>query len=258
MKWQIAVTTVPERKGELLPQTLASLKAGGFEVNRMFVDGAASGDGIATFREPRIRTFGNWLLALAEMYIREPHADRYMIAQDDFCCVKNLRQYLDATKLPLERGYLNLLTQLKNNRVIFGKPSGTWHQAECVRDFPPDHPHGYGKGEQTGLGAVALVFSRDGAIELLSSPSIWLKPQDKAAVGTVPDLSRGHVKVDGAVVAAMNLRGYREYVHCPSLVRHTGEISVLRSDVFGKTTASPFMDVGTYPGDDFDAMRWLR
>src|SRR5690349_12356402 len=91
MKWAAALTTVPERRGELLPRTLASLANAGFAAPRIFLDGGNHSMAesyerqfgtLVTARHPKIRTYGNWVLALAETYIREPTADRYAVFQD--------------------------------------------------------------------------------------------------------------------------------------------------------------------------------
>ena len=72
------------------------------------------------------------------------------------------------------------------------------------------------QGHQLGRGAVALVFSQEAVIKLLSSRYMQTR---------IMDAVKGHRSIDGAVVSAMHLEGWTEYVHNPSLVQHTGEVS---------------------------------
>src|SRR5690606_21154247 len=114
------------------------------EVPRLFVDGA---DHLhlptwmlryeVTCRTPKIKAYGNWLLAAWELYIRDPQADRYAIFQDDLICCRNLREYIEKTDYPAN-GYLNLYSFPENERG--GK-----------KGWVPTR-------NQKGLGAVGLVF----------------------------------------------------------------------------------------------------
>lgn len=90
VKWAYGVTTVPERLNDLLPRTLRSLASGGFELPRIFIDGLKEQDIPShlsayevTCRYPKVRTFGAWMLAALELFLREPHADRYATFQDE-------------------------------------------------------------------------------------------------------------------------------------------------------------------------------
>ena len=114
MNWAYGVTTVPRRRDDLLPRTLASLRAAGWDSPRLFVDG--DDDTVSwsrefglpvTARKPLVRVTGNWLLGMVELYVRDPHADRYAIFQDDVVFCRNARAYLDSVPAP-ERGYMNL------------------------------------------------------------------------------------------------------------------------------------------------------
>jgi hypothetical protein len=96
--WAYGVTTVPSRRNDLLPETLCSLCEAGFDAPRLFVDGDNDPKGWerefgleTTCRYPTIRTHGNWILALSELFIREPHAERYALFQDDLITYRNLR-----------------------------------------------------------------------------------------------------------------------------------------------------------------------
>lgn len=206
MKWSYGITTVPFRINDLFPRTLESLKRGGFDCPHLFIDGCSDPSLYSKFNLPmavrstQVRTFGNWLLALLELYIREPHADRYAIFQDDFVTCLNLRQYLEASPYP-GPGYLNLYT-FPQNQVL------------C----PPNHK-GWYLSNQRGRGAVATVMDRNCVLSLLKADNMLNKPQD---------LNRGYKSVDGAIVTAMTNLGFKEWVHNPSLIMHTGEVSSIR------------------------------
>lgn len=248
--WAYGVTTVPERREDLLLRTLDSLVRAGFDRPRLFVDGLGTGhDGgptadyrrfglEVTTRWPLLRTAGNWSLALWELYARNPAADRYAIFQDDLLACRNLRAYLDRCAYPGEGdgrtpGYLNLYTFQTNEVVIRDQRAGTWHEAMCLGGGPT--------GQQTGRGAVALVFNRAAVVALLSSLHFVERPQDA---------QRGWRSIDGGIVTALNKAGYREYVHAPSLVQHVGLVSTMRN--------RPHRQAETWPGEDFDALRLLE
>src|SRR5688572_13834079 len=96
VRWAYGVTTVPKRRRDLLPRTLGSLAAGGFAAPWLFVDGCDELPGWraefvapgraagVTCRYPLVRAYANWGLALGELWLRDPHADRYAVFQDDF------------------------------------------------------------------------------------------------------------------------------------------------------------------------------
>lgn len=203
LTWAYGVTTVPQRRKDLLPRTLLSLKKSGFPNPHLFIDGdwdyqswnAEFGLG-CTMRYPRIRVFGNWMLSLGELYIRQPKADFYAIFQDDFVTGLNLRQYLEKGLFP-EKGYLNLYTFPENQARTLSEP-------------------GWYRSNQGGKGAVALVFSLAGVKLLLAHNHMVSRP---------PDPVRGHKFVDGGIVDTMKKCGWAEYIHNPSLVQHTGKAS---------------------------------
>jgi hypothetical protein len=248
LKWAYGVTTVPERISDLLPKTLKSLFGAGFDRPRLFVDGAADASTYRDFglevttRSPRIRTAGNWWLALIELYVRQPEAHRYAIFQDDLLAYKNLRYYLDACLYPAN-GYWNLLTFPSNHGPeahggkvpsVFGEPEKVgWAQGRCMSAAPD--------GPQNGRGAVALVFDRGAVLQLLTSRHWAERPLDP---------HRGHRSVDGGVVTALNKAGWREYVHNPSLVQHTGLVSSMGSRQHPQAPA--------WRGEDFDARELIQ
>lgn len=226
MSWTYGITTVPGRARELFPRTLDSLAKSGFDKPRLFIDGAKDGRDYEkygleiTTRWPNLRTAGNWVLSLYELYIRNPECDRYAIFQDDFVTGLNLRQYLDCCNYP-DKGYWNLYTFPVNQNLC---PEKKTYQ-------------GWYPSDQFGKGAVALVFNREAVCTLLSQRMLVDRPQDP---------KRGHKAIDGGIADSMKKIGWLEYTHNPSLVQHTGSVSSMGNP--RHPTASSFQ------GEDFDLM----
>lgn len=223
------ITTVPQRRDHTLRRTLLSFKNAGFGEPRLFVDGDSDTDswrsefGLqVTSHYPKIRTFGNWVLSLAELYIRNAHAERFCIFQDDVITYKNLRGYLDTFDDPAN-GYWNLYTVPDNQKRA-----------------PHNRPVWY-TSNQRGKGALALIFSRGVVIKLLTSLHMVNRPLD---------VHRGWKAVDGGIVTALNKAGILEYVHSPTLVQHIGQESTMANVQFPIPT--------TFRGESFDALELLK
>ena len=241
LNWAYGLTTVPERLATTLPTTLASLKSAGFDRPRLFVDGDRETTqswrqfGLElTFRWPRLRTHGNWFLALHELFVRNPLADRYAIFQDDLVASANLRAYLESCAYPGD-GYWNLYTFPENQRLApmvgqTGRQAVGWYRSN-------------GKGK----GAVALVFDRDATLSMLSSEHMAGRPMN---------LDRGWRAVDGGVVDSMRKAKRYEYVHNPSLVQHTGERSSMGNNDRRGFSVHPKAE--SFRGEDFDAMNLVK
>ncbi len=245
MKWSYGVMTVPTRRHSYLPKTLVSLYAAGFTEPRLFVDGSVDLSelpkhlGITVRYGEPVRTAGNWVLTLWELYARQPSADRYAVFQDDFVTYRNLRQYLEATPYP-KSGYLNLYTFNSNAEIIPRGVGGShkvgWYESREV------NPHDPGQFRyQTGRGAVALIFNNDAVMDLLKANHL---------VGRFKSAKRGHKAVDGGIVYAMNEAHRREYVHHPSLVQHIGKLSSI-----GNAEHAP---APHFRGEEFDALDLLK
>ncbi len=233
--WSYGVTTVPERRKDLFPQTLRSLRNAGFPRPRLFVDG--DNDQLSWEREfglesicryPKIRTHGNWILTLYELYIRQPDANLYAVFQDDLITYRNLRQYLEALPYP-DQGYCNLYTFPSNQRLA---PKIDKTKRERI---------GWFQSNQFGRGAVALLFSHAAVITLLTSPHMVDRPQNP---------TRGWQAVDGGIVDSFKKAGWKEYCHNPSLVQHVGDRSTMGHN--------PHPKAASFRGEDFDAMQLLQ
>lgn len=255
MKWAYGVTTVASRRDNLLPRTLSSLKAAGFDTPRLFVDGCSSSESWGdefnlpiSGRDTNMRTYGNWFLALMELYLREPRAERYALFQDDFIASKNLKQYLEVSKLvSLKESDDSGLTRkeliLKQRRQSIATNSQKWYQN--LYTFPSNQilagKHiGWFPSNQRGKGAVALVFPNDAVTILLRSEYMIARPLD---------MHRGHKSIDGGICMAMRHAGYSEYCHSPSLVQHIGTTSSMGND--------PQPEAQSFRGENFDCMSIL-
>lgn len=233
MKWSYGITTCTSRFTTTLPKTMESLKAAGFDTPHIFLDGPIPPQspewiteymqGHATIHDPPLKTFGNWITSLWELYLRDPHADRYAMFQDDIITVKNLRFYLEKTPIP-DKKYLSLYTYPKNARR--GRGINGWFDSN-----------------QRGYGALGLVLSRRAVTTLLGHAHILNRPQ---FVPQDKSRRRWWKSVDGAISWAMRKAGYRELVHMPSLVQHMGIPSSMGN---GTGRYSP-----CFPGEDFDAL----
>lgn len=244
-QWQYGVTTVAGRLHSTLPRTLASLQKAGFPTPRLFIDGA--GPQMAQWyldefslpispRNPKLGLAANWCLSAVELYLYNPTADRYAIFQDDLLACANLRDYLDACPYP-EKSYLNLFTFLDNEKLIRGNRG--WIEAVPLRTKNAQDFHG--RRQQAGRGALALVFSREALTTLFQQTHIIHRPQSGEA---------GRTKIDGGIVEAMNQAGWREYVHNPSLVFHTGTTSTKQGARWSNNAKS-------FPGEPFNALNLL-
>jgi hypothetical protein len=227
MKWACGITSIPTRQHSLFEQTAKSLYAAGFDSTRLFIDDAQPderdcGQQITT-RWPKIGPLGNWVLGLWELYLRNPEADRYAMFQDDLLICKNTRQYLERIAFP-DRGYWNLFT--------------THHNQELATE-----ERGFYLSNQMGRGALALVFSRDCLLTLFRQKYFLTQPQ------------RMNRNIDGMVSEALRAVDYKEYVHNPSLVYHTGEVSTMEH-LFPDSYIQP--NAISFPGESFDAMECLK
>lgn len=224
MNWAYGITTVTSRLHDVFPRTLKSLAAAGFDKPQLFIDGCKTPEvyqdygAEITCHYPNVRTAGHWALSIAELYIRNPTADRYALFQDDFVTYKNLRGYLESCVYP-ERGYWNLYTFPSNQQL-------------CPKGY-----EGWYESNQLGRGAVALIFSREILLTLFSQRRFIDRPQDKF---------RGHKAIDGGIVDSLKKIGIKEYAHNPSLVQHTG----LESSMGNKRHQLAI----SFRGEEYDAL----
>lgn len=232
--WAYGVTTVPSRRFTTLQRSLESLTRAGFERPRLFVDGTLDVDSYKTLncpltmRDTNVKAYGNWILSLVELYIRQPQAERYAIFQDDVIYAQNLRDYLNTIEMD-NKTYLNLYTAPSNNVV---KP----------RDFQ----RGFYPSNQYGRGGLALVFDNDGVRLLFHHSHIINKP--KAVRNPTQSL-------DGAVIEVMRQSGWKEMVHAPSLTQHIGNGATSILEDPERHNRIPVSS--TFAGEDYDARQLI-
>lgn len=261
--WAVGITTVPSRMDSLLPQTVDSVRDAGFCCPWLFVDGPCDPTAYGkfriagvTFRTKAIRVHGNWILGLYELYIRNPIAKRYLLCQDDIQMCKGVRQYLDAVPWP-PNAYLNLFTYPGNQEMCKTAPG--WYESN-----------------QRGKGALALAFTRRAVLMLLHADHMLMRPMPPEKCGACAEpinmltgrctacdkidgeakafaeggWHRGMKAVDGGIVTSFMQAGWKEYVHNPSLVQHTGTVSSF--------SAINHQPAHSFPGVDFDAVSLVK
>lgn len=215
MMWAYGITTTPVRRYKELPQTIKSLASAGFNEPRLFIDGI-HGDTTSldysrfnlplTFRSAVIGAMGNWALGMYELYIRAPAADFFVMFEDDLLACDNLKAYLSQCQHLKENAYCNLLTH------------------DCNAARRPHEHNGWYLSDQRGKGAVGLAFSNATVCKLLSS---------KLFVERFRHPIGKRLATDGAICDALVPSGFKEYVHYPSLLQHTGIESTLKGHKYG-------------------------
>jgi hypothetical protein len=232
------VTTCPARLSTLLPETIRAVRAAGFDPD-IYADGLLSQEqkaGIQVLLSEQakvhdghnVQPFSHWYRSVLTMFMQHPWSQWYVVFQDDLTCPKTLLQYILNSKLP-PKAYFNLFTFMENEQVAAESSTG-WIEAYKTK-----------KGVQFGRGGVCLMFRHDALTALLSQQHMLMRRLN---------YKRGNTSLDGAIVEAMTQAGYREYIHNPSLVQHTGHVSSMGNKQHEQAK--------TYPGDDFDLMTLLK
>lgn len=202
--WAVGVTTAP-RAVPTLGECLASLAGAGWDRPRLFVDGDVAippdFDRLPrTDRSPRIGAWPNYYLALAELLMREPEADAYMIVQDDTLFAGyDIRDYLERILWPGRRpGVVSLF---------------------CSRAYTQEKPGWYAFRGAWVWCALAFVFPRDAARRFLADPDVVLHRWSESRNGLADiDYRVGRWAAD---------RDVPIQYPTPSLVQHIGEVSSL-------------------------------
>lgn len=208
MEWAYGITTVPERAQSLLPKTIASLAAAGFDRPVLFVDGRIDQyEELETVCHPRVGQLRNWMNALFYLFTTKK-ADRYAIFEDDLLACRQLRDYLE--RCPSGKVYWNLLTHDENLQLT-GRVPG-WHLSN-----------------QMGRGSVGLAFDRSTADCLLRMERFVRSPAEGATMA------------DAVIIATLKSLGYKEFVHYPSLLQHIGIESTLNNS-FGHVSSFEGVD----------------
>jgi hypothetical protein len=218
--WAVGVTTAPRRQ-PTLEWCLDSLIRAGWSQPRLFMDPAVPlAERFAhlpvTRREGRLGAWPNYYLALAELLLRDPGADAYLLVQDDavFEDRHDLRGYLERSLWPADLvGAVSLFCSR-----AYAQPNAGWHA----------HP---GKWV---WGAQAFVFPRASAKRFVADAEVlehrWTGRHDGLAL------------IDVVIGAWAERSGIPIYYPSPSLVQHVGDTSTLwlEARITGNRKAAQF------------------
>ncbi|WP_435018737.1 hypothetical protein TA3x_000722 [Tundrisphaera sp. TA3] len=217
-RWAVGVTTAP-RAAPTLAEGLASLAAAGWDRPRLFVDGdVAIPEPFSalprTVREPLVGAWPSYYLAVAELLMREPEADAYLLVQDDVLFAEGLDV----------RGYLE--------RVLWPRGCSGIASLFCSRAYSQPRP-GWARFRGAWVrGAQAFAFSPESARAFV------------ADLGVVEHRRRGSglTHIDACIGEWAVRRRMSIYFPTPSLVQHIGEVSTLwpGERAFGNRRASWF------------------
>lgn len=227
MKWMCGITSCPRRwENGKLKDTLRSVSSAGFDQLVVFMDGQLVASPYFHLQEVVVRprtlgAFGNFVLGLWELYLRNPNADRYIMFQDDVICCRNLRQYLERVPYP-DHGYINLYTAGVNTGV----------------------KQGWQLSDQWGRGAVCLLFDNVTGRNFLGHEHF---------VNHRRNAHNGHKAIDRIINETAKKTNYREWVHVPSLTQHTGVQSSIGNNLAPNIVTAP-----SFVGEAFDAMSLLH
>lgn len=203
--WAVGVTTAPRRL-PTLSYTLDALIAAGWDRPTLFIDESADvPDRFAgldrVVRSPRAGAWPNYYLALAELTLREPEADAYLILQDDALVLNHprLRDYVESCLWPGDRpGLVSLYGPGDYTR---GEPG--W------RELPPPW----------FWGALAFAFPAEIARKFLADPEVLAHRRRGPEGGLAGiDVLIGRFAQRSAIPVSFPT---------PSLVQHIGHVSTL-------------------------------
>ncbi len=155
-----------------------------------------------TYREPRLGAWPSFYLGLAELLMRDPHADAYLMVQDDvlFQDRADLRAYLEKFLWPAEPPGAGLALLLRADR----------EGRDGLASPPPS---------LVPRSAPALIFSRESAREFVIDPPVFAHRWS--------DFGEGMANIDTVVGRWAFRRGTPVHFPTPSLCRHTGQTSSL-------------------------------
>ena len=204
-RWSVGITT-SRRRIPTLEQCAQSVRRAGWEEPVLFVDGdmeiPKSLSKLPSCRRiPAVGAFPNYALSLMELFMRDPHADAYMMLQDDalFPGTSVVRQYLEEVLwLGKTPGIVSLYCSTEYQQQVSG-----WHRFNVPWIW----------------GAVAFIFSNEVVRAWLTSPLVY----DHRALANNEGLS----KIDVMIGLFSQSTGVSIHYPSPSLVQHIGTISTI-------------------------------
>jgi hypothetical protein len=180
-----------------------------------------------TQRDSRLGAWPNWFLGLSELVLRHPHADAFVMVQDDTLFCRNVRPFLERTDLlPGDIGVASLYCPQK-----YVQRQAGFHVVRPNGDL---------------WGALAYVFPNAAARSLLSDASAIehrrTGPHD------------GFKNIDTVVGVWAEKVGMPVYYVTPSLAQHIGDSSTIWPEAYNWD----HRHAADFVGEDFDALTLLR
>jgi hypothetical protein len=211
--WAVGVTSSPRRR-PTLEATLDSLIRAGWRSPHLFLDGTVRVperfSGLpGVLREPRVGCWPNYYLALAELLMRHPEADAYLMAEDDalFYNGESLREYLEQMLWPDRHPCLISLYCSS----AYTSPGFGWRPLRA----------------RWTEGALAFIFPRRLAQDFLLDRAVcdhrWARWQEEDG---------GFADTDHIIGRWASRKRIRIWYPIPSLVQHIGDTSTLDPNVW--------------------------
>lgn len=230
--WSIGVTTAP-RALPTLRRTLVSLAEAGWDDPHLFAEpGCEVPEGYAvTRRGRRMGAWPNWYLALAELVLKDPHADAYVLIQDDVLFSRNCRMFLEANLWPPD-------------------PVG------LVSLYCPSIYHPHKQRSEFGPYAVRAGRALVGALTYFFPPAAAraLLQDHEVAAHRLNGWHQGLCNIDSVIGSWAERSRRKVYYYAPSLATHIGEVSSIwlnHPPHPGRTSAS-------FLGEQFDAASLIQ
>lgn len=203
--WSVGVTTSPRRIPTVQPCVQSVMEAGWTDPV-LFVDGEVEVPSMLAElnrcrRKPALGAFPNYVLSLSELYMRDPHADAYLLIQDDALFVPS-----DATKTYLER-------------VLWPCDGPCIASLYCSKKYNQDTAGWHLFPENWVWGAVAFAFSNAAVKQILTSPTLLAH--------RAQDGRDGLSKIDVAIGQIAKEQNIPLIFPSPSLVQHIGTVSTI-------------------------------
>jgi hypothetical protein len=256
MKWAVGVITAPRDKGYYLDQTLTSLKLAGWDSIVVFAEpnaripDAFSGDVVR--RRKKYGDWTNWATGLYELFLSEPDADYYFMAEDDALVCKGARAYLEHALPKLDRiGSLSIYTSSK------------YYNPKRARGF-----HNECRGKLT-WSTVTVIMPRTSVLSFFADEDVqkhrtidifevqegfWnLKASYGRARSSITDCVGNTIK-DAVIGHWAEKNKLPMYFHTPALAEHIGNFSTLTDDLSCPENGRMSKD---FVGEDFDVSSWI-
>lgn len=199
-KWAVGVTTAP-REHKTIIKTIKSLESAGWDNGTIFSEPGSYidlGDKWEyVHRSRKTGIFGNWMLGLYELFIRNIDADAYFMIQDDIVLAPESREYLEKSLWFTDKPHL---ISLFGPNAIDKNPSNGWRSTTNY--------HG---------GPNSIIMSHETVQEILSS----IVPLQFYGIRHTQNSSFD----DLGIFLLMNKKGWPTFYPKPSIGDHIGHQS---------------------------------